>query len=133
MNTIIINLTPHSITLHTPCRGGIDDHEHAVFCGCPGRDGVWDEFEPSGEVARVEMVSSVVREVWGADVVSQIPGEVQDLPDPEPNTFFIVSRLVLDACRDRFDLLAPDTGPTAGRDDKGQIQWVCRFIGNDPE
>jgi hypothetical protein len=53
--------------------------------------------------------------------------EVTGLPDPEENTFFIVSAMVFDSTS-RTDVVAPDTGKTAIRNDKGQIESVIRFI-----
>jgi hypothetical protein len=64
-------------------------------------------FEPSGMVARV---SSEYKEI---DRVNETPiykvefGEVVDLPEPESDTVYIVSGMVLDAVKYRNDLVAP--------------------------
>ena len=41
---------------------------------------------------------------------------------------FIVSGMVLSAVRNRQDVFAPDTGPTATRNEKGHIVGVARLI-----
>lgn len=55
-------------------------------------------------------------------------GAVTGLPDPQPDTLLIVSSMVLDAAKGRVDLIAPDTGATAIRDDAGRIVAVTRFV-----
>ena len=45
-------------------------------------------------------------------------GEVSDLPDPQPDTIFVVSALVAQAVPDRQDVFIVDD---AVRDDQGRI------------
>ena len=54
---------------------------------------------------------------------------LQESPCPlqEPVVIFIVSSLVAQAIAGRKDIVAPDTGPTAIRDEDGQIKAVTRF------
>lgn len=50
------------------------------------------------------------------------------MPEHKENTFYIVSAIVLSALKGtRVDVIAPDTGNTAIRNDKGQIIAVSRF------
>lgn len=57
-------------------------------------------------------------------------GEVQNLPDPEPNTLFIVSAMVISALREqgirRTDLISPRTDKTAIRKN-GQVIGVFGY------
>lgn len=96
-----INLTPHTINLN---------------------DGRY--FEPSGTVARVDSSFSEIKN----DISQQLFGEVTDLPEPQPGTMYIVSALVLAACKDRSDVVAPATGhPDTKRNELGHIVSVPCF------
>lgn len=55
-------------------------------------------------------------------------GDVQGLPEPEADTFYIVSAMVL-AASSREDLVAPATGhPDCVRNEKGFIVSVPGFV-----
>ncbi|HRV02241.1 MAG TPA: hypothetical protein P5539_11170 [Mesotoga sp.] len=86
--------------------------------------------EPSGDVARVSVKQEVVGEIDGIPVVKNVYGEVTGLPEPTEDTIYIVSGLVLSRTK-RKDVFAPDTGATAIRNDKGQIEAVTRLVGCD--
>lgn len=90
-----VNLTPHSIVLR-------------------GKDGDVT-VAPSGQVARVATTQTVVAEVNGFPVVRTVQGEPQGIPSPEDGKVFIASTLVASVVR-RADVLSPDTGPTAIRE-----------------
>jgi hypothetical protein len=97
-----INLTPHPI------------------CMNDGR-----QFHPSGKIARVQASFSDVVD----DVCVQQFGDVQDLPAPQDGVCYIVSAMVLSACDDRDDVVAPATGhPDTMRNDKGHIISVPGFV-----
>ena len=97
-----INLTPHAINLND------------------GR-----VFPPSGSVARV---SSSFTEIVD-DISEVIYGEVENLPAPKEGTRYIVSAMVLSACKGRQDVVAPATGhPLTVRNDKGHIVSVPCFV-----
>lgn len=104
---ILINLTPHSITV----RGSHGDVTISA----------------SGNVARVGMTETPAGEVVGVSVVRRKAAGVTGLPDPQEGIGFLVSSMVLDACGGRSDVFAPDTGPTAIRED-GQIVAVRRLV-----
>lgn len=67
---------------------------------------------PTGAMARVSIKRKKIDVFVFND--AQIPiyesrwGNVKGLPDPKPNTYYIVSSIVADACKDRQDLLVPD-------------------------
>ena len=109
----IVNLTPHAITLNT----GV---------------GVIT-FPPSGAVARVsststdntlETVLHGVRTTIKQVVVEY--GDIENLPDPSEDVLYLVSGMVFDRT-DRSDVVAPDTGPTAERNEAGHIVSVNRL------
>lgn len=105
----MLNLTPHAIVVRSP-------------------DGTDHVFPPSGKVARVAMLETVVGACaeTGAPVIVRTPDEVTGLP--EEGQPCIVSAMVASACPDRAGVFAPDTGPTAIRDDRGLVVAVTRLV-----
>lgn len=84
-------------------------------------------FETSGTVARVSQEFSAF-DAHGMCRASY--GKVLSLPEQQEDTIYIVSIVVLDACKGkRSDLVAPATGhPECVRDEKGFIVSVPGFI-----
>jgi len=105
----MLNLTPHLIAVHSP-------------------DGAHHFFPPSGVVARVSMLETVVGvcPVTGAPIITRTAGDPVGLP--EDGSPCIVSAMVLAACPGRAGVFAPDSGPTAIRDERGQIVAVTRLV-----
>lgn len=103
----MINLTPHDIVLRT-ANGDIT-------------------IPASGTVARVATVDTDTGDtVSGLPVIRRAFGTVTGLPsDGSP---CVVSAMVLSAVPDRANTYAPDTGPTAIRNDKGHIVAVTRLV-----
>ena len=104
-----VNLTPHTINI--------------VGVG---------EIPPSGIIARVEMTERVFATMGKVPIIARKPKRVIGLPEPELGTIFLVSSMVLDAMgrrANRGDVVAPDTGETAIRNERGQIVAVTRFVG----
>ena len=102
-----INLTPHEIVVRGP-NGDL-------------------RIPPSGQVARVASIEANAGTIGGVPAVTRRFGEVENLPAPQEGVFLIVSSLVLGAVSGRDDVVAPDTGPTAIREN-GQIKAVTRFV-----
>lgn len=112
----LINLTPHEITIY------LDGADPLVI-------------PPSGMVARVaqEYVSVGNLDLGGGIAVPLVAtqyGAIQGLPDPVDGVFYITSALVAQAAwsQGRKDVLAPDTGAGAVRDDQGRIVGVRRLL-----
>lgn len=67
---------------------------------------------PTGSIARVSIKRKKIDVFIFND--AHIPiyeskwGNVKGLPNPSPNTYYIVSSIVADACGERKDLLVPD-------------------------
>ena len=101
----VVNLTPHALNLMPG-----------------GPDGPTVTIPPSGQVARraVDRVQVDTVTVDGITVpVNQTQfGSVSDLPDPQPDTIFVVSALVAQAVPERQDVFIVDD---AVRDDQGRI------------
>ncbi len=107
----IVNLTPHPLNLMPE-----------------GPDGPTVTIPPSGLVARcaVDRVQVDTITVDGISVpVNQTRfGEVSDLPDPQPDTIFVVSALTAQAVPERDDVYITDD---AVRDEQGRIIG-CRAL-----
>ena len=100
----LFNLTPHTVNV-------MDQEGNVVF-----------SVDPSGTVARCKATTVETEKVLFCghelSLTKTQMGEVQDLPEGEnPDTIFIVSRVVADAAK-RGDLRVPDQ---AVRNDKGQV------------
>lgn len=104
----LVNLTPHEITVITD-------------------DGKEIKIPPSGRIARILTKDEKVGEVNGISMYETKLVEVQDLPEPMPNTLFIVSVVVAEKVR-RSDVLAPYS---LVRDENGTVKGcrgLCRII-----
>ena len=108
-NVKFVNLTPHTINVES------GDLVLAL--------------EPSGTIARVTSTSEVVGEVGGIPISRNTFGDVEDMPDAVEGTFLVVSGMVLSALGGtRNDVLAPDSGTSAIRNEKGHIVAVRGFL-----
>ena len=101
----IVNLTPHVLNFMPE-----------------GPDGPTVTIPPSGQVARcaVDRVQVGTVTVDGITIPVNCTqfGAVTGLPDPQPDTIFVVSALVAQAVPDRSDVFIVDD---AVRDDQGRI------------
>lgn len=96
-----VNLTPHIVRLN---------------------DGT--EFPPSGTVCRVSSTHDEIE----PGLFRVKFGEVVGLPQPEADTRYIVSGMIMSACPERTDLVSPATGhPLCVRRD-GQVYSVPGFV-----
>ena len=83
-------------------------------------------FEPSGILPRV---SQEISEFDSDLIATQSFGKVEGLPEPAPEIVYIVSAMVLSACKDRVDLVAPATNhKDTIRNEKGHIISVPGFV-----
>ena len=105
MKKNFVNVTPHAITLN---------------------NGV--VFPTSGTIARV---SNTFSDPDGDNVMNIHYGDIEGLPEPAPDTLYIVSAIVLSAAKEkgRTDCVAPATGhPDCVRSEKGFILSVPGFV-----
>lgn len=98
----VVNLTPHAINVVG-----------------------YEEIPAAGVVPRVAMQTKVIDFVAGLPLSITDYGEVQWLPEKMEGVSFIVSKMLKDACPDRYDLLYP---AELVRDDKGNIVG-CKSLG----
>lgn len=99
----LVNLTPHDVVIRQS-----------------GEDIV---IPKSGKVARVKEQERNTKTINGILVTDISYDETLNLPEPEDNTYYIVSIVVAYANKERKDLFFPD-GLNAYRDEKGQIEAV---------
>ena len=124
----IVNCTPHAITVMTSVM--TFDNEN----NCMTEVMQQETYEPSGILPRVETVrvsraDLTTNNAAGIRIIAQKVGQVQGLPEPQADTVFIVSAMVLQALAgSRPDVYAPDTGADAIRNDKGHIIAVRGFV-----
>lgn len=104
------NLTPHAITVVR-------------------EDGCETVFQPDQQgPARVSVRTETLPAIAGFRLQQQAFGQVENLPEFEEDTVLIVSALVLAQCKDRDDVVAPDTGRDAIRNEQNQIVAVRGFV-----
>lgn len=85
----VVNLTPHTLNLFT------EDGEQIVV-------------PTSGTVARVSVKQVIADRINGLPVYEEKIGEVENLPDPEEGTIYVVSRVVAAALNGvRPDVFVP--------------------------
>jgi len=108
-NVTLENCTPHEIIIV------IDNQEPIVI-------------PPSGIIPRVKSVVTNLGTINCIPVVRTELGEVENMPNPKPNTIFIVSSFVAQALTHRSDVVSPDTSPSSViRDENGVIQGIKRL------
>lgn len=84
----LINLTPHALNVTTK-------NNEVVTIPADGR------------VARVATTQKEVDTLNDISIYQTKYNDVIDLPEPAENTFYIVSKITQDACKNRDDLLSP--------------------------
>lgn len=94
----IVNLTPHDINIVTE-NGNIN-------------------IPTSGIIARCSVNRETVDFINGIPINRTVFGKVENLPEPQENTIYIVSSLVGQAASDRTDVFIPDD---VVRDEQGKI------------
>lgn len=120
MNTLNTNITTTTVVNLTPHDVNVVGNDNSVAITIPA----------SGNVARcsqtIDIVGNITLDSVDIPISSSSYGEVVDLPDPQDNTYYIVSRLVMSACPTRQDLLCPND---LVRNDAGQVIG-CRSLAN---
>lgn len=88
------------------------------------------EFPASGIVARCQTIETVEKAVDGLPVVSQQFGEIEGLPEPQPETIYLVSKVIGNAlAASRNDIYGPNTSPNSViRNANGQITAVRSLV-----
>ena len=124
----IINCTPHDIVFIV--KNHIDDEFYAIEKFIIEKSGIIPRLIESQEKVDT-FKTEVIREYenekgWNLyiDIMKKSFNEVEGLPEPQENTYYIVSALVAGACKNRDDLVVPND---IVRDEKGNIIG-CRSL-----
>ena len=91
--TTLINLTPHSVCLVIDDSRVIEIPSSGIFARC---------------LVMRQTIGAITIDGATVPLVRAEFGPVEGLPDPRPDTYYIVSRVVAEAARHRTDLLIPD-------------------------
>jgi hypothetical protein len=77
---------------------------------------------------RVETEQMIIGKLAGVPIVKTEFIKLVNLPDPEDGTYFIVNRITMDFIPfGREDVFCVDTGPTAIRDEHGQVLAITQL------
>lgn len=100
----IVNCTPHPVSVLNQQTG-----EMVII--------------PKGDIiprvsSSTELIDTVETSFGLIRITRNTFGQVENLPDPQPNTLFIVSAMVMNACPNRNDLVCPNESV---RDSEGRI------------
>ena len=77
---------------------------------------------------RVETQQMIIGKLAGVPIAKTEFMKIMNLPDPEDGTYYIVSRIAMDYVPfKREDIFCVDTGPTAIRDENGQVIAVTQL------
>jgi len=84
----------------------------------------------SGTIARVTVAQRDIGTRGGIRLRQSVKGLVEGIPAPQDGVTYIVSGMVLDALQGAriADVVAPDTGADAIRNEKGHIIAVRGFV-----
>ena len=112
-NVELVNLTPHDIDVFS-----INVPPQLLM-----------RIAKTDSIARVEMTEKELGVIQGCPVFAKVlSGTISGLPDPQDGILYVVSTMVLDAVKERSDLLSPDTGPSCIRDSSNRIKGITRFM-----
>jgi hypothetical protein len=76
----------------------------------------------------VETEQMIIGKLAGIPIVKTNFIKLANLPDPEEGTYFIVNRITMDYIPFlREDIFCVDTGPSAVRDENGQVVAVTQL------
>ncbi|MFC0903824.1 hypothetical protein ACFHWD_03850 [Clostridium sp. MT-14] len=147
-NVRIINLTPHTINIMLENGRTLDIPPSGTIARCKtGREKIGtvktiDEKDPCANCLQSGQDSTncdlaISPDIFGdssrgqcPNITVQIPinrtvfGDIENLPEPQPDTIFVVSSIVAQAAQNRDDLFIPDD---TVRDENGRIIG-CRAL-----
>lgn len=118
----ILNLTPHPVQLLDGSNCEYDPKTRSYKV--EGDVVVTKTFAPEGVIPRCSQKEQLIDNIDGIDIFRMEFGEVENLPQEQEDTYYIVSALVAQACPERKDLLIP---AHMVRDENGRILGCLAF------
>ena len=110
---MIINCTPHVVSVYNTRDCYIYDGYLRLRTGELDHEDEFPQpiytYPASKNPARVTFVQKPVGAVDGIRIYRRFTEEIVNLPDPKPNTFYIVSKMIAQAWSTREDLIFPGT------------------------
>lgn len=121
---MIINCTPHEVAIYRTC----DCYMRDGFLYLRDDEEEYPEplhvYQAAKEPAHVTFVQKPAGMADGILIYRWAPDEIVNLPEPEPDTYYIVSKMVVQAWPERKDLIFPRT---VVRDADGHIVGCIDF------
>ena len=131
----VVNCTPHDVVVFSSASAA--RLAEAAKRSADGLESVWETalaaetplavFPPSGMRIRVAQTRREIGVLDGVPISTSEFGQIEGMPERLPDTWYIVSGLVLAAAPDRPDLLVP---APAVRDWRGQVVGCAGFDAN---
>ena len=106
---MIINCTPHDVAIYRTC----DCYMRDGFLYLRDDEGEFPQpfrtYPAAKEPARVTFIQKPAGMADGILIYRWAPDEIVNLPEPKPDTYYIVSKMLAQACPERKDLIFPGT------------------------
>ena len=110
---MIINCTPHNINIYSTADCYIRDGFLCFRVGALDDEGEFPQpfltYPAAKEPARVIFIQKHAGMADGIHIYRWVPDEIVNLPGPKPGTYYIVPKMVAQACPEREDLILPGT------------------------
>lgn len=121
---MVINCTPHDVAIYRTCDcymrdGSLYLRDNAEKFSKPFRT-----FPAAKEPARVTFAQDHAGMVDGILIYRWFTEEIVNLPEPKPDTCYIVSKILAQACPEREDLIFPGA---LVRDESGDVVGCTGF------
>jgi len=108
-NIMVINCTPHDVAIYSTAdcymyngslylREGDEEYPEPLH--------VYQAAKESARAIYVQRTAGMADEYL---IYRRFPEEVANLPEPKPGTYYIVSKMLAQACPEREDLIFPGT------------------------
>lgn len=121
---MIINCTPHDVAIYSTA----DCYMRDGFLYLRDDEEEYPEplhvYQAAKEPARVTFVQKPVGAVDGILIYRRFTEDIVSLPDPKPGTYYIVPKMLAQACPERTDLILPGT---VVRDADGRVVGCIDF------
>lgn len=104
---MIINCTPHDVCIYRGSDCGYMDGKFYLREDMDIQPFI--TYPAAAEPARVNFAQTYAGMADGILVFRWVPDEIVNLPEPKPGTYYIVSKMLAQACPERKDLIFPGT------------------------
>ena len=106
---MVINCTPHDVDIYTPSNCYIRDGSLYLRDAENEFPQPFLTYPAAKEPARVTFIQKPAGMADGILIYRWAPNEIVNLPGPNPDTYYIVSKMLAQACPERKDLIFPGT------------------------